>query len=54
MSMTENKADVDLSIMQYGMYKGKSIKEVPDDYLEWIIQKKTDEVEFLQRELDGR
>ena len=47
-------AEVDLSIMQYGKYKGKSIKEVPSDYLEWIIQKKTDEIQFLQAELDSR
>lgn len=37
----------DLSIMQYGLHKGKPLKAVPDHYLFWLYE------EFVSKGTEG-
>lgn len=41
-------------ILTYGQYKGSDISEVPDQYLQWLIESAQKTIEDVTKELDKR
>lgn len=41
-------------IFKYGKHKGMSIKDVPDDYLDWMLRSGNEQIEAATKELTRR
>lgn len=43
-----------MTILKFGVHKGKSIQDVPDDYLEWMVKSSQASIDMAMKELQRR
>ena len=41
-------------ILQFGKYRGCSIRQVPDEYLDWLLKTQKETVQAIETEIERR